>query len=93
MARYPLRGVIRDGNGKVVSSATVTVYESDTTTGATIYAAKTGGSAISSSQVSSDTNGNWICYVDSDDYPIVSLFDVVVSKSGYVSQTYEDVTL
>jgi hypothetical protein len=90
--RYPLRGKVRDGNGRVIVGAKVSVFLADTATAVTSYPTKTGGSnnfGISTT----DSNGEWLIYLDDATYTIVTLFDAVVSKTGYVTQTYEDITM
>jgi len=91
MARYAYQDVTRDNNGTRIPSATVTITDADTTTASTIYAAKSGGSAISGGAVTSDSNGRFIFYVDDGDYVSGDQFDIAVSKTGYVAQTYSDV--
>jgi len=91
MARYAYQGHATDGNGRVIDSATVTCYLADTTTAAVIYAAKSGGSALSGAVVTADSSGYFIFYVDTDDYANTDLFDVVISKTNFTSKTYSDV--
>jgi hypothetical protein len=90
MARYPLRGRVRDGNGKVISGATVSIYLADTATAITAYPTKTGG-ANNFGIATTDANGEWIVYCDDANYPQKTLFDAEVKKDGCVTQTYEDI--
>lgn len=83
MARHIYQGVTRDGNGVVIASATISVYLAGTTTAATIYAAETGGSAITTGQTTSGTNGAYSFYVDDTVYAYTQLFDVVPSKANF----------
>lgn len=83
MARYVYNGTVRDKAGIAIESATVTVYEADTTTAATIYTAKTGGSAVSGAEVTTDTGGRYVFYVDDADYLSGDQFDLMYTKSGY----------
>ncbi len=92
MARYAIQDTTRDNNGTIIPSATVTVTDADTSTASTIYAAKSGGSAISGGAVTSDSNGRFIFYVDDGDYVSGDQFDLAVSKTGYVAQSYSDKT-
>lgn len=89
--RLAFNGVIRDQRGNVVASATVIVYEADTTTPATIYDAKSGGSAVSGASMTTGSDGSFLFYVDDSDYTAGSQFDIVASKTGYDTQTYSDV--
>ena len=93
MARYPLifsMSPVRDGCGNTLSGATVQVFDNDTTTPSTIYAAKTGGSALANGIIVTDAYGMAKIYVDDADYPLVSLFDVSISKESYSAITVTD---
>ena len=91
MARYPYQSFIQDGNGRAIEDVTVTVYEADTTTLATIYAAKSGGTAITGSYVTTSASGYFLFYIDTVDYTEETFFDIVPTKSGYEFDTIEDV--
>ena len=93
MARMIYQGVTVDGLGRAMDSATVTVYEADTTTAATIYDAKTGGSVISGAQVTSSSTGYFSFYVDTGDYTVSQLFDITIEKTNYTTQTLSDVAI
>jgi hypothetical protein len=93
MARYPYQSFIQDGNGRAIEDVTVTVYEADTTTEATIYAAKSGGSAITGSYVTTSASGYFLFYIDDSDYATLQLFDLVPAKSGYEFDTIADVVV
>ena len=81
----------RDKRGNAVEDATVVVYDVDTTNAATIYNAKSGGSAISGASMTTDSSGKVTFYVDDSDYVAGSQFDIVTSKSGYDTETLSDV--
>lgn len=91
MARYIKQGVARDGAGNVIADATISVYEAATTTVASIYTASSGGTAVNS--VDSDTDGSFYFYVDDSDYDRTQKFKIVLSKTGYTSQTWDNVIL
>jgi len=92
MARYSKNGIFTDGNGRVVTSGTISVFLAGTSTAASIYTAATGGSAVNS--VTSDsTEGNFIFYVDLDDYAPDQLFDITLSKTDFKSKTYSNVRI
>jgi len=92
MPRFIKNGTFKDGNGKAVLSGTVTVLLAGTSTGATIYAAASGGSAITGGIItSSSTDGSFSFYVDDDDYGIHQLFDIKVSKTNLITKTYQNV--
>ena len=89
MARAVKQGVFRDGNGAVVTTSrngTVAVFLAGTTTSANIYTASTGGTAVHS--VNTDASGRFKFYVDSVDYTVLQLFDIVLSGTGVNAQTY-----
>jgi hypothetical protein len=77
----------------VVSGGTVTVYLAGVETLATIYAASAGGSPIGSSELTTDSLGRWSCYIDDASYDNTQKFKVVLSKTGMVSSTYDDILL
>ena len=83
MARRPISGVVRDGLGAIVASATVALAVYDGGAAATCYDAETGGSAISGGATTSGTNGAYTFWVDDSDYGLMTLFNVTASKSGY----------
>jgi len=93
MARYSYQGFTTDGSGRAIESATVTVYEAGTTTGATIYTAASGGSADADSAVTSDSSGYFQFFVDSGDYSTAQGFDITITKTNYNTTTLEDVTI
>jgi len=97
MARYKYQGTFKDGNGRVVGTATtsdgvagtVSVYLAGTTTAASVYAAETGGVAVNS--VSTDTHGYFYFWVDHDDYTCSQKFKIVLSHADFESKTYDDI--
>ena len=89
MARYKYQGHLRDGNGRVVSGATISVYDSGTTTAATIYKAASGGTSASSVETSS--TGFFYFWLDSGDYTAGDRVKLTCTKSGFGSQTYDEV--
>jgi hypothetical protein len=93
MSRYVFHGTFRDGQGNVIEGGTIKVYNAGTTTLSTIYPDTT-SAAINGSYVTSDSVGRFSFYIDHTDYPLGSeLFDIVISKIGYTSQTYENVVV
>lgn len=89
MARFILQGNAHDGMGKRINEATVTVYLANSTTLATIYAAVSGGSAISGSTVETDEAGHWNCFIDEDDYDSDQRFKAIITKTNFLSATYD----
>ena len=85
MSRYVYNGTVRDRQGYAIPSATVTVYEADGLTEATIYEAKSGGAAVSGSTATSDIGGRYTFYVDDNDYVSGQQFDLTMTKSGYAT--------
>jgi hypothetical protein len=91
MARYSFQGTFRDGQGNIVKDGTVSVFQAGTTTPATIYTTDVIVTSVNS--VDSDEKGYFIFYVDESDYGFSQLFDIVLSKTGYDSQTYENIAI
>ena len=73
--RYPIVGT-----GSPLTS--IIVYDLGTTTPSTVYAALTGGSALTDAIVTADENGVFTFFVDDSDYPVVSYFDIYFFASG-----------
>ena len=68
--RFFFQAMVRDGYGRAVPAATVTVYLAGTTTPAKIYAASAGGAAIAGAVVTGDpSTGYFGFWVDVADYP------------------------
>jgi len=91
MARFIYEAHTKDGAGKIIPSATVAVYLAGTTTVASIYSAYSGGTAVNS--VTSGTDGKFTFYVDDTVYASSQQFKIVMSKSGYTSQTYDYISI
>ena len=92
MARYIYQGQTKDQNGKILTSATVSVYLAGTTTPASVYAASAGGVAVNS-VVSSSIDGAFSFYVDSTTYTTTQHFKIVISKTSYTTRTVDDVVI
>ena len=94
MARNIKQGHVRNPtSGAAVSGATVTVYKTGTSTLVTIYAASSGGSAISGSQVTTNANGYYKFYIDKSNYNAHQRFALTVEGSGLDTTTYSDVDI
>lgn len=95
MARFIYQGFTQDANGKIITGATVTVYLAGTTTPAVIYAADSGGVAITGGALTSDADtGKFSFYVDETSYYYnTTKFDLVLSKTSYTTTTLEDITI
>jgi hypothetical protein len=91
MARYKFQGTFRDKFGHVVGDGTISAYLVGTTTPASIYAASSGGTAVNS--VTSSSNGYFYFYVDQIDYTDTQRFKVALSKSGFLTSTYDDIII
>lgn len=83
MARRPLNITIRDGQGVLIPSATVTVTVHATGGVATIYAAESGGVALAGGVATTDGYGSCTAWVDDGDYGLFTLFNVAATKMGY----------
>ena len=83
MARYYYCGYARDGNGNILSGATITLYLTDRVTVATFYGTLAGGVVTS---VASDSAGFFELYVDDTDYYQSQKFALGLSKTGYTTK-------
>lgn len=92
MARYPYNGVVQDGNGVVVSGATVTVRIAGTTTAATIYSAATGGSAVTGAILTTDSDGKFNFWIDAADHAVTVFFDFVLAGPSSLSMLSDTIT-
>lgn len=90
--RYYYKGLFRDGSGHPVLSGTASVYLAGTTTVASVYTTAVIVTAVNS-VTSSTTDGTFEFYVDESDYGFGQKFKVVLSKSGYTSQTYDNLEI
>lgn len=92
MSRYIYQDHTKDGNGAVIPSMTVSVYEAGGTTAANVYIASSGGSAVNS--VTSDsTDGSFSLWIDQSDYDYNQKFKITLSKTGFTSQTYDNLVI
>ncbi len=94
MPRYSYYGSTKDGNGRLVCSATVSVYLAGTSTLANVYEAAAGGAAVNSvnsGSATSSTPGYFIFWIDRANYLASQLFKIVISKAGFTSQTYDNI--
>ena len=89
MPRSSYTGIARDGNGHIISSATVSVYLAGTTTAATIYTSNIGG--VATSYVTTGSNGVFTFYLDYSDYSMLQKFKIIISKSGFSSITVDNI--
>lgn len=85
--RYLYQGVSRDGNGRVIASATVTVYLANSSTLASVYTSLTSTTVVNS--VGSSSDGSFSFYHDRGDYDFDQLFKIVISRGGFTSATYD----
>lgn len=68
--------------GLAFADASVQVYDAGTATPSPIYAAQTGGSVIATGIIVADSYGRVVFWVDDVTYPVVSYFDLVITKTG-----------
>lgn len=99
MAYHVYQGTMVDGTGRIISSGTCTVYLAQSSTLATIYPARgtanmgASATADTDSAVASGTDGKFVFYVSDGDYVAGQNFKIVLSKTGYTSQTWDDIEL
>jgi hypothetical protein len=85
--------VARDDEGDTINDATITVYLAGTTTLATIYTTFASTSAVASSKVTTNSNGEFTFYVDRFDYDSDQKFKYTVVKTGFDTRTYDNVDI
>ena len=87
--RYHFIARSRDKYGTVKPNIPINVYEANTVIPAHVYLEESGGTVITTvPQLSSDVNGLFSFYIDTIDYPVVPLFDIVMD-----SITYENIDI
>lgn len=79
-------GVARDDYGNILAGATITVYETGTTTLATLYEDSTLAVTVPN-PITSDDLGEFVLYIDAGSY------DLVISKAGFTADTIEEVEI
>ena len=90
MARYIYQGQFKDGNGRVVTSGTISIFEAGGTTPANVYAAESGGSAVSS-VLSDSSDGSFSFWVDDTSYGANQRFKISLSKTDFTTKSYDDI--
>lgn len=93
MSRIKYQDHFVDGNGRVIRNGTVTVFLAGTTTLATVYSTEVTGTPIAGSAITTSINGGFHFWVDSGSYTSSQKFDLVLTKSKYVSMTYYDISM
>ena len=83
MSRYAFYECVRDGNGVIVSGATVSVYLAGTTTPANIYANLPDVTPVNSVITADD--GTYSFFFDTNDYPSTQTFKFIISKEVSIS--------
>lgn len=89
--RYQYQGTTKDKQGKVISSATVSLFLAGTTTPAKCYTTWNGTTEVYS--VTSDTQGKFVLFVDAFDYGSSQTYKTVISKSGFASFTQDNIKI
>ena len=99
MARHAYCGTFKDGNGRVVGTATtanatvgtISIYLANGTTAADVYAAESGGTAVNS--VSTDDNGYFKFWVDDSEYMPSQRFKITLSHADFEDKSYDDLKI
>jgi len=89
--RFPMYGIHRDGNGRIIQEGLIAVFLAGTVTPASIYTTLTSVTVVNS--VTSGTDGAFLFFVDTNDYPKSQLFKMILSKTGYTSDTIDDINI
>ena len=92
MAVFRLHGYNADGNGTVIISATVNVYLAGGTTTITCYDTFGATGAVTGSELTTDSSGNWECFVKDSDHASGTQFKTVSTKAGYITKTEDYLT-
>ena len=90
MARWKFQGTTKDQSGRILPSATVSVYPAGTTTAASVYTSVTSATAVNS-VTSNSTDATYVFYTDCFDYDYDQAFKIIITKSGYTSVTYDNI--
>lgn len=91
MAKYIFQGQFSDLSGNAVTSGSITAYLAGTTTLASIYASSTSTTATNS--VTSDVYGKFYFWISDGDYSRNQNFKIVLSKTGFLSRTYDNIII
>jgi len=89
MARWKFQGTTKDQSGRILPSATISVYLAGTTTSASVYTSVTSTTAVNS-VTSSSTDATYAFYTDSFDYDHDQAFKIIITKPSYTSVTYDN---
>lgn len=91
MARHIFQSVFKDGQGRIIPSATVSVYLAGTVTTANVYSAATGGSPVTSVTTASD--GSFAFYVSDSDFSLNQKFKITMTKTDFATKSYDNITI
>ena len=91
--RYIHQDTYCDANGRVIQGGTVTVYLSGSSTLATIYESEDSVTPIAGSTVTTAIDGFYSFWVSDDDYDGDQDFKLVLSKTNYITTTYDNVVI
>lgn len=86
--RFKYQTILRDENGIVLPSATVSFYLAGTTTAANVYASATSTVALNSTTTGSD--GSFTVYFDAFEYGSEQTYKLVYSLDNYQSYTLDN---
>ena len=89
--RYKYQGTFTDQAGNIIASGTISTFLAGTATVADVYTASAGGTAVNS--VTSDSSGLFTFWVDTGDHNSDQLFKITLVKSGYSSQSYDNIVI
>lgn len=93
MARHIFQSVFKDGQGRIIPSATISVYlaGTGTTSAANVYVAETGGSPVTSVTTASD--GSFSFWVDDGSYSLNQRFKITMTKTDFAEKSYNNITI
>lgn len=82
-----------DGNGRIISGATVTVFLAGTNTLANIYSTLAGTTPVVGSVVTTGSDGSYSFFVDGFDYDYAKQYKLSIVKTGYTSFVKDDISI
>jgi hypothetical protein len=95
--RYSYYGFSKDGNGKIICGATVSIFLTGTSTPTSVYEAsltfvgEVAVNYVTTGLETSSSPGYFIFYIDRANYAYTQEFDITMSKVGFTSKTFYNI--
>jgi hypothetical protein len=84
-------GTVKDDEGNIIADATIAVYLGGTGTAASIYLDPDSDTKVTGT--TSDSYGRYVFYVSAFDYDSDQTFKILISKTGYVTNTIDHISI